>query len=164
MADMHPIHMETVDAMPPQNLSGDELTGLIDVHIHTAPDVVPRRVDDLEAARDARDAGMRAIVIKSHVTCTADRAAIAEKAVGGIRVFGGLALNKAVGSLNPAAVDAALGLGAKIIWMPTHDAAHSCQVKGQAGGITLLDSEGDLRPEAGPILELIRDSNAVLST
>ena len=150
--------------MPPQHTDPYDLTGLIDLHIHTAPDVAPRRLDDLQAARDARAAGMRAILIKSHVTCTADRAAIAESAIDGIRVFGGLALNEPVGGLNPAAVEAALRLGAKAIWMPTHDAAHSRQVKGGSGGIAVLDRDGELVPTVGPILELIRDANALLCT
>ena len=55
------------------------LTGLIDMHIHTAPDVVPRLFDDCEATRAAAAAGLRAILIKSHVTLTADRAQLAEK-------------------------------------------------------------------------------------
>lgn len=150
--------------MPPQHTVPYDLTGLIDTHIHTAPDVMPRSVDDLEAARDARAAGMRAILIKSHVTCTADRAAIAESATDGIRVFGGLALNDPVCGLNPAAVEAALRLGAKTIWMPTHDAAHSRQVKGGSGGIAVLGRDSGLVPAVGPILELVHDANAILCT
>jgi hypothetical protein len=141
-----------------------DLTGLIDTHIHTAPDVMPRSVDDLQAARDARAAGMRAILIKSHVTCTADRAAIAESAINGIRVFGGLALNEPVGGLNPGAVEVALRLGARAIWMPTHDAAHSRQVKGGSGGIAILEGDGELVSAVCPILELIRDADAILCT
>ena len=114
-----PIQNESIDLMPTRDVHTYDLTGLVDIHIHTAPDTVARRIDDLQAAREARAAGMRAILIKSHVTCTADRAAIVEKAVDGIRVLGGLALNEPVGGLNPHAVDAALRLGAKEIWMPT---------------------------------------------
>lgn len=141
-----------------------DLTSLIDVHIHTAPDVVHRRLDDLEAARDARAAGMRAILIKSHVTCTADRAAIAERAVEGIRVYGGLALNEPAGGPNAHAVDAALQLRAREIWMPTKDVAHSRQTKGSSGGIALLAQDAERKPEVGPIVELIRDHNAILGT
>ncbi len=141
-----------------------DLNGLIDLHIHTAPDVSPRCVDDVQATQNARAAGMRAILIKSHVTCTADRAAMAEQNVGGIRVFGGLALNWAVGGLNPHAVDAALRLGAREIWMPTLDAAHSRRAKGQVGGLSILTSEDILEPAIAPIVELIRDAGAVLGT
>lgn len=163
MTCMYPTQRETVDAMPPQNLYDYDLTGMIDIHVHTAPDVTPRCIDDLQAAQEARAARMRAIVIKSHVTCTADRAAIAEKAVDGIRVCGGLALNEPVGGLNPAAVDAALQLGARIIWMPTQDASHSRQVKGQSGGITISE-EGEIKSQIGLILELICDADVILCT
>ena len=159
-----PIQNESIDLMPTRDVHTYDLTGLVDIHIHTAPDTVARRIDDLQAAREARAAGMRAILIKSHVTCTADRAAIVEKAVDGIRVLGGLALNEPVGGLNPHAVDAALRLGAKEIWMPTLDAAHSRQVGGQSGGITLLSQDGKPGPQIGSILELIRDHNAILGT
>src|SRR6266508_3906304 len=96
-----------------------DLTGTIDLHIHSAPDVGPRKMDDLEVARQAAQRGMRAILLKSHWTLTADRAYLVEKVVSGIRVFGGLALNQSVGGFNPAAVEVALKMGAAQIWMPT---------------------------------------------
>ena len=40
------------------------LKGCIDTHIHGAPDVVPRKMDDLALARDAAKAGMRGLVLK----------------------------------------------------------------------------------------------------
>jgi len=150
--------------MPHLKPSAYDLSGLIDPHIHTAPDVSPRRVTDLQAARQARAAGMRAILLKSHVTCTAGRAALASEAVPGVQVLGGLALNEPIGGLNPHAVDAALRLGARVIWMPTRDAARSRCAKGQEGGIQLLDREGSLVPQLDPILEQIRDAGAVLGT
>jgi len=101
------------------DLQDIDLTGLIDTHIHTAPDVRPRTINDIEATQQAAEAGMRAIVFKSHVTCTADRAAIAETIVPGVHVFGSVTLNDAVGGLNPVAVEAALNLGARVVWMPT---------------------------------------------
>ena len=141
-----------------------DLEGIIDSHIHTGPDHNPRAHTDIEAARAAAQAGMRAIGIKSHHTLTADRAAIAESIVDGVRVFGGLTLNSAVGGLNATAVENALRMGARIIWMPTQDAAHNRRVKGNSGGISVLSTDGNLRPDVFPILELIRQSEAVLAT
>jgi hypothetical protein len=146
------------------NESDFNLAGLIDLHIHSAPDVQPRYADDIEIARQARQAGMRAILIKSHVTLTADRAAIAEKVVEGVRVFGGLVLNAPVGGLNPAAVEAALSLGAREIWMPTRSAAHARQQEGQPGGITLLDENGELPPEVYEIIDLVKQGDAILGS
>lgn len=140
-----------------------ELAAAIDLHIHTAPDVRPRSVTDLEAAQQARDAGMQAILIKSHVTCTADRAQIAETAVGGVHVFGGLVLNQQVGGLNPAAVEAALALGAAIVWLPTFGGQPRT-------GVTVLDADGprsapmEPRPVVREIMALVRDADRVLAT
>src|SRR5712692_2442297 len=91
--------------------SSVNLIGLIDPHVHTAPEHIPRLLDDLSLARQARDAGMAGVLIKSHTTLTADRAVIAARAVPGIRIWGGLVLNRAVGGLNPAAVENALAYG-----------------------------------------------------
>jgi len=141
-----------------------DLNNVIDLHIHTQPDVQPRLLDDLQAAEEAKTAGMRAILVKSHVVPTAGRATIAEKAVGGIRIFGGLALNSAVGGLNPDAVVAAIGMGAKMIWMPTRSARSMFQRAGQEGGITIFDEIDKILPVVGGILESIRQADIALAT
>ena len=141
-----------------------DLTGLIDLHIHSAPDLQPRYADDIEIARQAQQVGMRAILLKSHATLTADRASIAEKVIGGVHVFGGLVLNESVGGLNLAAVETALGLGAKEIWMPTRSAAHVLRQEGRQGGITLLTENGDLLPEVHEIIDLVRQEDAILGS
>jgi Family of unknown function (DUF6282) len=150
-----------------------DLTGIVDLHLHSAPDTRPRVYDDIELARVCREAGLRAILIKSHVTITADRATIAEKVVPGIRVFGALALNKAVGGLNPAAVEAAIKLGAKQIWMPTSSAARHIafyrwmdpsHVSPTEQGITILQENGALAPAVHDILNLVARADVILGT
>ena len=140
-----------------------ELTGLIDIHIHSAPDVRPRSLDDFEAAQQAVIAGMQGIVLKSHVVATADRAAIAQKAVPGVWVFGGLTLNDSVGGLNPSAVEVALRLGARIIWMPTISALNHVQWHGGLSGIKLL-TNSQASPSLLAILELIKKHDVILAT
>lgn len=141
-----------------QNPEAIDLSGLCDLHIHTAPDVRARKLDDVEVARQAAEAGLKAVLIKSHVTLTADRASLAEKAVGGrVRVLGGLALNSQVGGLNPSAVETALALGAKEVWLPTF----SAKGRGEAG-IVVTDEEGKLLPVVYEIFELLKKSDAVL--
>jgi len=141
------------------------LQGVIDLHIHTAPDIRPRLMDDIELARAAAAAGMRAVLFKSHHTLTADRAAIAEKHAGGVRVCGGLVLNYAVGGLNPVAVEAALAFGAREIWMPTLDAANHRHIKGMGdGGIGVLDEKGLILPKVLEILRLIAGQDVILGT
>ena len=138
--------------------------GAVDCHIHTAPDVVPRKLDDLEMVRRAKQAGLQAVVIKSHLGDTAARAAIAAASFSEVRVFGGVALNRSVGGLNPRAVEVSLQLGGKMVWMPTVDAAHHRFRTGRDGGINVLDPKGRLKPEAREILQLARDSGAALCT
>ncbi len=141
------------------------LEGAIDLHVHSAPDIWPRRLDDLALARQAAAAGMRAVLLKSHHTLTADRAALVDGLVEGLRVFGGLALNEAVGGLNPAAVEAALALGARQIWMPTLSAANHRRATGESkGGISILNHVGELQPAAFEILDLIAQSDVMLGT
>ncbi len=142
-----------------------DLHNLIDMHIHTGPDVRPRLLNDIQAARQAAEAGMRAVAFKSHVTCTPDRATIAQEIVPEVRVLGGLTLNEAVGGLNPAAAEAALSLGARIVWMPTVSARnHILYHGGTSPGISLLGEDGTLQPSLFDVFELIKEHDAILAT
>ena len=139
------------------------LKGVIDIHIHTMPDVRKRRFTDIELAKDAARVGARAIVIKSHLVSTMDRAYIAEQVVPGIRVFGGITLNPPVGGLNPVAVDIAAKMGAKIVWLPTSYSAHEKRMAGAAGGVEcVLDG----KPVAAltEVLKVVAEHQLVLST
>ena len=89
---------EKASAFPPAPPKVSPIEGAIDFHVHSAPDVFGRNVNDLEVARAAARAGMRALVLKNHITTTADRAALVSSEVPGIEVFGGIVLNKAVGA------------------------------------------------------------------
>jgi hypothetical protein len=104
----------------------DVLVGAVDLHVHGAPDVVPRRHSDLDISRRAKAAGMRAIVLKCHHESTVGRAADAAEA-SGFTVFGGVVLNSFVsGGLDPDVVEASLALGARVVLMPTlGSAAHA---------------------------------------
>ena len=138
-----------------------DLGGFVDLHVHAGPDVRPRLLDDLEVARQAAEAGLAGCLLKSHVTITAHRAAIAQKVVPGIRLFGAVALNREVGGLNPAAVEVALKLGAVEVWLPTFSASGKAA---QPGGITVLDESGNLLPVVREILALVRDADVILGT
>ena len=152
----------------------DLLKGAIDIHIHSAPDLIPRALNDYSLARQAQHYGMGAILIKSHFESTASRARLVADETG-FPVYGGLALNHTVGGLNPDAVEYALKMGAKMIWLPTIHAAHFLENRDQVKmlsrvlgenvkGISLLDSDGRLEAEIHPILELIAQHDAVLAT
>jgi len=150
------------------------LRGAIDFHIHSGPDVYPRLLSDVEVARQAKRAGMRAILIKSHVTISADRAQIAQS-ITGFPVFGGVALNWPVGGLNKYAVDCAAKLGARQVWMPTIHATHYLKyvdhvpmfakaMPKDIKGISIVAGDGSLVPEVGPILEAIARNRMILAT
>lgn len=156
------------------------LRGAIDLHAHSAPSLFDRLLDDLELARQAREAGLRAVLYKAHEQDTTGRAALVRRAVPGIQAFGGVVLNHAVGGLNPAAVDTALRLGAQMVWMPTLSARHHQRffggphfgdrlrgrgsVAGADRGLTVLDEQGEVRPEVEEILGLVARAGACLST
>ncbi len=99
------------------------IEGFIDTHVHTAPDIKPRVLNDIGAAIDAKNEKMRAIVIKSHVESTASRAQIAGE-VSGFKVVGGICLNLSIGGLNLEAVKITAALGGKVVWFPTISAPH----------------------------------------
>jgi hypothetical protein len=148
-----------------RSVSRPELAGAVDTHVHSGPDVRPRRTSSFELIRDARDAGMRAVLLKNHHSPTVTLAAALEQALPGIRVLGGLALNDATGGFNVEAVDAALRMGAAEIWMPTLCAAHERAFRGRPGtGLSALDSSGSLRAPVREILKLIAGHDAVLGT
>src|SRR5678810_357343 len=88
------------------------LAGVIDIHAHAAPETsllnFKRAFDAIEAAQIARIYGMRGIVLKEHYTDTASWAYLVSQIVPGVEGFGGIVLNKAVGGLNPTAVEACL--------------------------------------------------------
>jgi hypothetical protein len=95
--------------------------GAYDLHIHVAPDVPPRRIDDVTLARRFSELGLAGFALKSHYTSTAERAQIVSGLVPGVEVVGTLALNQAVGGMNALAVEIAVREGARIVWMPTVD-------------------------------------------
>lgn len=140
------------------------LEGAIDLHLHSAPDLDARKYDDLELAQEAKRAGMAAVLIKSHQNSTVERAWLVSRVVTGIQIFGGLVLNSTVGGLNPDAVQLALSMGAKEIWMPTRSARNHRAYFGQTGGLTVLDGQGELSPEAVAIVDAVAASNCILGT
>lgn len=157
-------------AQIPAATSDPRLVGAIDMHIHAAPDVAARSVNDFELAQRAKEMGMRGIVIKNHEFITNDRAYLVRQVVPGIEVFGGIVLNYSVGGLNPVAVERMIrftgGYG-KIVWLPTFDAAHHkffFTKKPDAGGIRVIDDGGKVLPELRKILRVLAKADTILAT
>src|SRR5262245_58561126 len=110
------------------------LQGAYDLQVHVAPDVIDRRIDDVGLAREFLAHGLKGFVLKSHYVPTAERASVVSRAVPGIACYGSLTLNHSVGGFNPVAIEIAGRSGAKIVWMPTVDAAN--ETAGRVSGPT----------------------------
>ena len=95
--------------------------GAYDLHVHVAPDVPQRRIDDRTLAQRFAELGLAGFALKSHYTSTAERAQVVSALVPEVRVVGTLTLNWAVGGMNALAVEIAAREGARIVWMPTVD-------------------------------------------
>ncbi len=125
-------------------------------------------MDDIDVATLAKAKGMRGIVLKNHVVTTADRAALVMKVVPGIEVWGGIVLNKAVGGINPAAVEwmhRMYGGRGKIVWLPTFDSDKHVKtlVNKDASGLVVAPN-GQVTPELEEVLKIIARENLVLAT
>ena len=140
------------------------LRGAADLHVHSAPDVVPRRFDDIDLAREAARGGFSVLLLKNHFVPTMDRAYLAGKIVPEIAVHGGIVLNDSVGGFNVAAVEVALQLGAREVWMPTKSAHNHKVREGGHGGLTVFDAHGEIRHHVKEIVILLGHSNAILGT
>ncbi|BCV21316.1 DUF6282 family protein [Moorella sp. Hama-1] len=158
-----------------------DLQGAIDLHVHTHPCLFPRICDDFTAVQAAAGAGMGGIVLKCHHESTVSRAREVSRQVEGFHVFGGIVLNTYVGGINPAAVEAALKMGGKVVWMPTIDADYHARIHGSRGkydvqeggntgeengvaGISIFDSENNLTGNTLEVLKLVASYGAILAT
>jgi hypothetical protein len=148
------------------------LKGVIDMHVHSNPDIRHRAYDDFELTEAAVRVGARAIVIKTHQGTTVDRAYLCnrynERVHGGdndFTMFGGVTMNRQVGGINPAAVESGLKLGAKVIWLPTQSARnHLVKNKADTTNCVEVVKDGKVVPELNSVFQLIKDHDAVLGT
>jgi hypothetical protein len=143
------------------------LAGAVDMHAHAAPDGTPRKMDVLELARLAKNAGMRAIVIKNHYEPTASLAFVARRVVPGIEIFGGISLDLTVGGVNPAAVEwmtKVEGGYGKIVWLPTFDSEAQVRLSGEDRPFAPVTRNGAILPEVLTVLSLAAEHDLVLET
>jgi hypothetical protein len=162
------------------------LRGAFDTHVHVAPDVVERRVDDLSLARRFAELGMGGFVLKSHYGSTAERAAVVRAAVPGVEARGAVSLNRAVGGVNPLAVEIAAREGARTVWMPTVDAVNESGEREAPPGtpvpvwaalqrellvqgleidpVPVVAADGQILPEVREVLAMIARHRMLLAT
>jgi hypothetical protein len=146
---------------------GRALSGAIDIHVHAFPDDRPRSLDAIEAARQARARGMRAIVLKNHYESTAGLAYLVRLVVPDIQIFGGIDLNLTVGGINPAAVEhmtrVSGGFG-RVVWMPTFDAENQVRYSKEQRPSVSISRGGELLPEVREVIAIIAKHGLVLAT
>lgn len=153
-------------------MSDISLKGVIDMHVHSNPDIRHRAYDDFELMEAGIRVGARAIVIKTHQGTTVDRAylcnrhnELVHKGDNNFTMFGGITLNRQMGGLNPHAVESGLKLGGKVVWLPTQSARNTkIKTNQPQDGCVDVIKDGKLVPEMKDIFQLVRDFDVVLGT
>lgn len=148
-------------------LCAQTLNGVIDIHAHCDPDDRPRSIDAIDLATLARDRGMRALVLKNHNEPTESVAYLVRKVVPGIEIFGGIALNRTVGGVNPAAVERMVhvkGGWGRIVWMPTFDAENQVRYSKESRPYVSVSKNGELLPEVREVIALVAKYKLTLAT
>ena len=174
------------DLVPSQR-ARELLHGAFDTHIHVAPDVVERKIDDVTLAHRFAELGLAGFILKSHYCSTAERAAVVRGVVPDVTALGAITLNAAVGGMNPLAVEIAAREGARTVWFPTVDAENEhrehaalpegvvppawakLQTELREQGIAVdpvpvVDAEGRVLPETRVVLAAIARHGMLLAT
>jgi hypothetical protein len=145
-----------------------QIEGAIDLHVHSAPDSVPRALTAIETAQIARRHGLRAVLYKNHFVETASLAYLVSQVVPEVGAYGGIALNRSVGGFNVEAVKrmaAMTGGHGRVVWMPTVDAAQGpFAATVEAANILPVSANGELLPEVIAVLEAIASLDLALAT
>ena len=146
---------------------GQSLDGVIDFHAHADPDSTARSIDAIDLAKLAKSRGMRGLVLKNHYESTASVAYLVRKEVPGIEIFGGIALNLAVGGINATAVERMAiikgGYG-RVVWMPTYDAENHVRDAKENRPFVAVSKNGDLLPEVKQVIGVIARRTLTLET
>ena len=172
--------------MTPSDRARHLLRGAFDTHVHISPDVVERKIDDISLAHRFAELGMAGFGLKSHYGSTAERASVVRASVPGIEVLGAISLNRAVGGMNPLAVEIAAREGARIVWFPTVDSENEAHEREAPPGakvpvwvkvqldlreqgieidpVPVVDGNGGVLPETRTVLDLIARHDLVLAT
>jgi len=111
------------------------MKGAIDLHVHAGPHLIssPRSVDPVQAAIEARDAGMRAICYMCVFNWSVGTSYIVNQVVPNFTTYGGIILNTVFGGMNPRAVKTAVyyGDGARFVSFGAHSTKYQAGVEGR---------------------------------
>jgi len=149
------------------------LEGAVDLHRHGYPEIsrdLRPPISDAEDIALCRDAGMRAVALKSHVWPTTGRAYLLDRSIEGITVIGSVTLNRFAGGVSPDVVELAVKQGAGIVHLPTASSASDLEREGISKriadvidhfdpaseiGTRLLGDDGRLSAETGDLLDVL---------
>lgn len=174
--------MSTAEIHSDREVAIDNLMkGAVDLHIHSGPSLMPRKVDHVDVVRQAAAAGMKAILLKDHYYPTMPIAHLLNKHLElPVETLGAIVLNNPVGGLNPSAVDYALKQGARIVWMATAHARNHIEHDKKDADFknkfpvnskktvepipsVLVDEKGVVLDDVKLILDLIAQADATVS-
>ena len=159
------------------------IQGAVDVHYHGYPEIsldVMCAYEDVENIRMARDAGIRGIVVKSHMWPTMDKVQYLRQMVEGIDIFSSVTLNIATGGVRGYVAESAVRQGAKVVWLPTWSSRNDMEMNAVIGFmrknlemcnrislddcIRICDDEGNLTEGMMEVMEVVEANNVLLST
>ncbi|MCL2584800.1 MAG: DUF6282 family protein [Streptosporangiales bacterium] len=171
----------------PSERARELVRGSYDLHVHIEPDVMKRRIDDIDLGRRSLDVGLAGFVLKSHYVPTGERASVVRKAVPGSDARGAITLNNSVGGMNPTAVEIAARSGTSVVWFPTVDSSNQRASRAQApagatppmwaalqddlsergiaaGPVPILTEDGAVTEDVRQVIALIAEHDMVLAT
>ena len=155
----------------------DILKGILDIRVHAGPSVANRQVDAADMLKEAVVAGYRGFLVKDHYfpSCMGVKMVQEHCDAKGVEIYSSMCLNNSMGLFNLMALDAAINMGAKIIYFPTVSSKnHIDHHKGNFVGsgkmsvpetpVVYVDENGVMDPAAVECLKLIAEKDVVLGT
>jgi hypothetical protein len=168
----------------PRTVYDELLIGVVDVHCHVdfefSATAFRKALPEWEWLPRAEKAGMRGVVLKSHLWPSVALAPfLSQLYPGTVEVATSITLNPTVGGLDPWAVEAAVQMGAKAVFLPTWGAVND-HVRGgfhrrlasafehfdpqRLSTLSITDEAGGLLDSAQEILRLAQQHELMLST
>lgn len=151
-----------------------------DLNVEAAPSLFPTWGNAYELALECQKAGMAGFALKSHHGSSVEIAEVLNHQFSQFKVYGGLSLNHFVGGINMYAVEAAVQLGAKFIWLPSihakqHYEVYRCfgsfdikipsQVRVPKQGLSVLQEKSkELNPEIKELLHYLDGKGVIVGT
>jgi hypothetical protein len=147
----------------------ETIRGTVDLYVHTDPELLPRRVDDIGLARRMLADGFASALMWNQFSHTPERATVAT-GVTGFQMYGSIVLNGTVGGLNPRVTEHAIRMGARYVSLPTLSGAayqatpsdYALTATRLAGPVPVLDDSGNVLPAVHDIFDVVKEFDTVL--